>query len=461
MPGDDGPPAQSGYALPYFTRLGGDTEYLISNPGPASITGKLVVYGPQCRPVGEPVGIHVAPHCTQSVRIAAIVPNNAGHSILTFDHPPAVSILYSRARDQAVVGHALAGSDALTGWTPGIKSKTYAFGYRTQPLGPDTLSASLFVSNPNSTNLGGLFTVFDDLCQSHGTSKFSIKPGCTREFKLPPGHYGFGQIRVLAPAVLSVLHFAQSAGGLATAELLGEANRINEPPPPGAGLLIDYTHGCRGAATGDMGQWEAAVAAAGITVTKQVLPPITLAALLPHRAFAVITPRTAYASSEVQAIYDFVSGGGGLIVVQDYGVDPALGGPMPWSWPTRSVLGAFGIVDDNNMAQDTLHHDGASTGRVLFEAAQGCFASHPITSGLGTMLVDAVCTFSSAAGWTTIVQTDGDAVPPKQPVLVERAVGSGRVVVVGDPNSWTNAELGKFDNKAIGVRCAERALFKI
>jgi hypothetical protein len=77
------------------------------------------------------------------------------------------------------------------------------------------------------------------------------------------------------------------------------------------------------------------------------------------------------------------------------------------------------------------------------------------------MLVDAVCTFSSAAGWTTIVQTDGDAVPPKQPVLVERAVGSGRVVVVGDPNSWTNAELGKFDNKAIGVRCAERALFKI
>jgi hypothetical protein len=460
MPDDDRPPQQPGYALPYYTRDGGDTEYLLSNPGPATVTGSLVVFGPRCRPVGEPVGIKIDPHCSQSVRVRPIVPEHAGHAILDVDRPLVVSIFYIRRDELAVVGNAIAGPDALAGWLPPAKSKTYAFGYRTQPFGADTLDGSLFVSNPSTTPLGGLVTLFDENCRSGRPRKISIRPGCTREFPFPAGQFGYGQVRVLGPAVLNVLHFAKSAGGIAAAELLGEANRIQEPPPPGAGLLIDYTHDCRSAASGDLGAWEAAVTAAGNTVDRLTASPVTLAALQPYRAFAVVTPRIAYGAAETQAISDFVQAGGGLLIVQDHGLDPGLGGPMPWSWPTRSVMGAFGLVDDDNMARDALHNDGGNPGRVVLESSRS-FKPHPVVAGLAAVMADATCTFSSAAGWTTIVETDADTVPPNQPVLVERSVGAGRVLVFGDSNSWTDIEIGKYDDQALGVRCCERVLFKI
>jgi hypothetical protein len=454
-----GLPEQRGYALPYYTRDGGDTEYLISNPGPGSVTGSLLVFGPECRPVGEPIRIRVDPNCTQSVRVRPIVPEHAGHAILDVDRPLVISILYLRRDDLALVGNALAGSDAIVGMLPGPAAKTYAFGYRTLPLGTDTLDGSLFVSNPSATYLGGALTLFDERCQSLGTKRISIPPGCTREFPFPPGHFGYGRVRVLAPAVLNLLHFSASAGGLTAAELLGDANQVQEPPP-GAGILLDYTHGCRVAATGDMTMWESAVAAAGNTVDRLTTPPVTLAALQPYRAFVVVMPLVAYTPAETQAISDFVNVGGGLLIAQDYGIDPAFGGPAPWSWPTRSVMGAFGLVDDNNLVTDAAHNDAGFPGRVVFEASR-CFRPHPVVTGLTAVSVDATCTFSSAAGWTTIVETDADAVPPNQPVLVERSVSSGRVLVFGDSNTWTDSEIGKYDNQAFGVRCADRVLFKI
>lgn len=460
--GDEDPArGPAGYAIPYYTRDGGDTEYLISNPGPGAVNGSLVLYDAKCRPAGRPVPVKLAPQCTQSVLVRPIVPDNAGHSVLSVDGPLLISILYTRAGDLAVVGNALVGSDALVPWAPGTKHKTYGFGYRTLPPGSDTLDGSLFVSNPGTTNLAGLLTPFDERCQRLSPQKFAVKPGCTRELVLPAGHYGYGLIRVSVPAVLNLLHFAKSAGGLTAAELLGEPNAVREPPPPGAGLLIDYTHGCRGVATGDTGAWEAALTAAGHKVDHLTAPAITYAALQPYKAFAVMMPRTGYSYAETQAILDFVNAGGGLLVAQDFGVDPAMGGPMPWSWPVRSVLGAFGLIDDNNLALDALHNDGPVGGHVIFSDAQHCFAAHPIVSGLKSIVNDATCTFSTAAGWTTVVETDADAVPPNQPVTVERSVGAGRVVVLGDSNVFTDVEQPKYDNAAFTQRCVERVLFKI
>lgn len=458
MPGEDGRGDQRAYALPYYTRLGGDTEYLISNPGVATVTGSLIVYGPACLPVGEPIRIKVGPHCTQSVRVRAIVAENAGHALLATNQLPVIAIHYVR-RDLAVVGSALAGSDAVVSWPPRTRSLTCGFGYRTLPLGPDTLDGSLFVSNPNVTGLNGVLRLFDERCESVFAGKFFIRPGCTREFRFPPGHYGYGQVSISAPAVLNLLHFAKSAGGVTAAELIGAANRVQEVPPPGTGLLIDYTHDCRSPATGDLTMWESALAAAGNKVDRLMTAPITAAALQPHRALVIVGPRVGYTSAEMQAISDFVYAGGGLLVVGDYGVDPAVI-TMPWTWPTRSVMGAFGVIDDNNMAEDALHNDGGLPGNVIFEA-QRCFKPHPIVNGLNTISVYATCTFSLAAGWTTIVETDSDAVPPNQPVLIERSFGAGRVVIFGDCNSATDTEIGKYDNQAFALRCAERVLFKI
>jgi hypothetical protein len=97
---------------------------------------------------------------------------------------------------------------------------------------------------------------------------------------------------------------------------------------------------------------------------------------------------------------------------------------------------------------------------VIFEAAT-CFKPHPIVAGLKAVSVSATSTFSLATGWTTVIETDTDAVPASQPVLIEQALGAGRVLVSGDTNWWSNPELAKYDNKTFGVRCAERVLFKI
>ena len=74
---------------------------------------------------------------------------------------------------------------------------------------------------------------------------------------------------------------------------------VAEPPPPGAGLLLDETHECRAAASGDMMMWLSALAAARITVDRLTSGPVTAAALQQYRAFAVVMPRVAYAAAEV------------------------------------------------------------------------------------------------------------------------------------------------------------------
>jgi uncharacterized protein DUF4350 len=454
---DDGRVDQRGYALPYYTRLGSDTEYLISNPGVMTITGSLVVYGPECVLVGEPVRIKVGPHCTQSVRIRAIVAEHAGHAFLATNQLPVIAIHYMR-KDLAVVGSALAGSDALARWPPKTRSLAYGFGYRTLPLGPDTLDGSLFVSNPNTISLNGILQLFDERCEEALAEKFSIRPGCTQEFRFPPKHYGYGQVTISAPAVLNLLHFAKSAGGLTAAELIGAANQVQTPPPPGSGLLIDYTHDCRSPATGDLIKWEAALVATGAKIDRLLSAPITAATLQPYRALVIVGPRIGYGSSEVQAISDFVQAGGGLLIVGDYGVDPSII-TMPWTWPTRSVMGGFGVIDDNNMAEDAQHNDGGP-GNVIFEASR-CFKPHPIVTGLSAISVSAVCTYSLATGWTTVIATDSDAVPANQPVLIERSFGAGRVLIFGDCNSATDTEIAKYDNQTFALRCADRVLFKI
>lgn len=453
----DGP---QGYALPYYTRLGSDTEYLICNPGPVPVQGSLTVYGPECRPVGEPVSVRLDPNCTQSVRLRPIVPDHAGHAILDVSRPVVVGIVYLREGDATVVGNALAGRSALVGMPTRPAAKTYGFGYRTFPLGPDTLEASLFVSNPNPASLSGQLMIYGERCELLDQQQIGVRPGCTREYRLPAGHYGFGRIRVLAPAVLNLLHFSANAGGLTGAELLNEDIEVPEPPPPGAGILIDDTHGCHSQPTvDDLTVWESALASNGITVSHLSASPLTAAALQPYRALAVIVPLVAYDPAEVQVIFDFVNAGGGLLVAQDWGIDPSFGS-QPWSGPTRSVMGAFGLTDDSNIAMDLTHNEAGDPFEIRFEAGRN-FGPHPVVAGLTAISVAATCTLSGGGTWAAPVATDLDTRPPSRPVVMERDVGAGRVLVLGDSNILSSPTIGANENQTFAVRCAQRVLFSI
>ena len=440
------------YAVPYFTRAGGDTEYLLSNPGPATVKVVLGVFR-KCR-LAKKLAVRLGPNCTRSVRVRPIAPDAAGHTTVVATAPIVITIMYYRADDFALTGSAQAGKDNLVLRPVRQRSRTYGFGYRALALGHDSLGGSVFVSNPFSLAMSGDIIFFDQRCKKAAAKRFRLAPGCTREFKFPAGRYGYGQITVSSQGVINVLHYAASSRGLATAELLGEADRISAPPAaPRSKILFDDTHGCRPGATGDWVQYEQALVAAGYTVAHHTAATVTLAALKRHDVFVAAAVRNAYTAAEKQAMVDYVNGGGGMLIVQDFG-------NAPWSAPTREVLNLFGASDDNNFMDDALHcFTPGQSDDVVFDYMRN-FLPHPIVNGWKYFHVDAA-TSLSGAGWTTVVETDDDATPARRPAVLARGFGAGRVVAFGDSNTWADHLIADLQNKLFGVRCAEWLLFRI
>jgi hypothetical protein len=444
------------YALPYYTRAGVDTEYLVSNPNPAPISGTLAVVGRDCRVVKQ-IRFRLAPSCTQSFRLRPIVPDHAGHSLLVSDGPVIPHLLYYQDAQLLLVGGELANRGNVLAGKDAERSRTYGFGYRAAGLGSTPVAGSLFTSNPLATPLSGTLVFYDQRCREAARARFRMKPGCTREFPFPAGRFGYGLIQVSQQAVLNVLHTAPSPRRLAAALLLGEGDRVDapvEPPQRRRRVLFDDTHACRPGAVGDWTQYEAALAAAGCIVAHHGAAPVTLAALQQHDAFVVASPRAPYTAAEKQAMVDFVSAGGGVLVVQDFG-------NAPWSVPTREILNLFGTSDDNNFAQDPTNcFTPGQFDDVVFDEARN-FHPHPIVTGVTSFHVDAAASLSSGPGWTTVAETDDDSTPARRPMLGARSLGSGRVVAFGDSNTWADHLIGNLDNRRLGVRCVEWLLFRI
>jgi hypothetical protein len=445
------------YALPYYTRDGVDTEYLISNPGLKPVKVVLQVFGSGCE-LKKERQMKIGPRCTQSVRLRGIEPDYAGFClVLANEGELVIHLLYARGGDSALVGGELAGRDNIRSWRFET-SRTYAFGYRTEPLGHDDTRGAIYVSNPNAAVLSGKLAFFGQDCRPVGkVVPVTVKPGCTQEYRFPKKEFGFGMIRVSAQPVLNVLHFAASVKGLTAAELVGESNRVTippEPPKPRSKVLFDNTHQCRPGATGDWIQFEAALTGAGYTVAHNTTTPITLAVLQRHDVFVVATARGVYTTPEKKAIVDFVNAGGGLLIVQDFG-------NAPWSEPTREILNLFGANDDNNTMKDPTNcFSPGQTDDVVFDYERN-FHPHPIVDGWKSFHVDAAASLSGDAGWSTVVETDDDSTPPRRPAVIARAFGSGRVAAFGDSNTWADHLIGNLDNKRFGVRCIEWLLIRI
>ncbi len=448
-------PSQQACALPYYTQQGMDTEYLISNPNPSTVQAYLFVYGQDCQ-LAEKFEFSLAANCTQTFRIRPIVAEHAGHAILLTDARIIGHILYLRGSDLALVGGELAGRDNLFTWLPDEESRTYGFGYRVAPLGADSIYGAVYVSNPHASNLSGQIAFYDQKCNLAVDKEVSIEPGCTARYTFPKGCYGYGRIQVSDQAVINVLHFADSSQSLATAELVGESDRVEGsviPHPPGESVLFDHTHGCLTGLIAAWADYEQALIDAGYTVAHNTTTPITLAMLQNYDVFVVAVAYSSYNSAEKTAIVDFVNQGGSLLIVQDFG-------NAPWSVPTREILNLFGANDDNNYVLDPTNIVGGMASQVVFDSQRN-FRPHPIVNGWHSFHGNATASFSAGNGWTTVVETDDDSTPPRRPVLIARAFGSGRVLAFGDSNVWDYQRIGNLDNKLFGVRCIEWLLFRI
>jgi hypothetical protein len=444
------------YAVPYYTRNGGDTEYLISNPNPIAVDVEVVVFGKDCK-IRKRVKLAIQPSCTASVRLRAIVSDHASFcGVICKQGELVIHLLYLRDGDWSMLGGELAGRDNLYDWK-NEASRTYGFGYRTQPVGSDPAAGALFVSNPHGATLTGQLVYYGRSCKPVGKHRVAVKPGCTQEYPFPKNDYGYGLITISRQPVLNVLHFTASAKGLAAAELVGEANRVNvpsQPPKQRSKVLFDFTHGCRAGLVGDWVEFEAALVAAGYPVAHHTAATVTLAALQQHHVFVAAMVRMSYTAAEKQAIVDFVNGGGGVLVVQDFG-------NAPWSVPTRELLNLFGANDDNNIVDDPTNAFTPGQGSSAIFDAQRNFLAHPIVTGWQSFHVSAAASLSGDSAWSTVVETDDDSVPSRRPVVIARAFGSGRVVAFGDSNTWADHAIADLENRRFGVRTIEWLLFRI
>jgi hypothetical protein len=125
-------------------------------------------------------------------------------------------------------------------------------------------------------------------------------------------------------------------------------------------------------------------------------------------------------------------------------------------------MNAFGIIDDSNDAFDPTptHYDG-NGGYIRFEVGRNFGGGHPIVAGLTTILFRLTCTLSGGSAWSAVVNTDTDTNPPSRPVVMERNVGAGRVVVLGDSNPLEDSTIVQYENQLFVVRCIERLMFRI
>src|SRR4029434_7731215 len=101
------------YALPYYTRNGVDTEYLISNPNPSAVNVHVAVFGKECK-LRKKLQFELGPNCTRSIRLRAIEPEHASFCVVMVKEGELViHLLYAREGDIAIVGGELAGRDNL------------------------------------------------------------------------------------------------------------------------------------------------------------------------------------------------------------------------------------------------------------------------------------------------------------------------------------------------------------
>jgi uncharacterized protein (DUF2249 family) len=109
-----------------------------------------------------------------------------------------------------------------------------------------------------------------------------------------------------------------------------------------------------------------------------------------------LTTPSAFSDEEVEAVRDWVKGGGSLLLIADH---------MPFPGAAEKLALAFGVHFSNGYAIDT-----KAQGPMLFKLSDGSLKDHPITRGRAAAeKVDSVATFTGSA-----FQVEGDA----QPLLI-------------------------------------------
>ena len=202
--------------------------------------------------------------------------------------------------------------------------------------------------------------------------------------------------------------------------------------------------------TGFWTDYKADITLRGYTFGHVTTGPVTTA-LLERWDVLVLRPhRYHYTGDEKVAIQEFVNSGKSVWIVAEFGT--------PYIFPaTQDAMSMFDITHGNNMVTDPTNHE-LEEFWVVYEQDRN-FGTHPILEGIDKIRLDAGATVSGP-GYTILVETDDDAVPPRQPMVIAKDHGSGRVLAIADSSFVQFDRYMLHDNDRFALQATEWLLFR-
>ncbi len=147
-----------------------------------------------------------------------------------------------------------------------------------------------------------------------------------------------------------------------------------------------------------------------------------------------------YSNTEANLLHDWVNTGHSLMLSGDWGT---------FRNETQPLFAVFGYEQAGSYVSDPSDFDPAGptsppNSWVIYQTDN--FVSHPILNGATELQLQASSWLSPTVN--VIVTTDGDALPPRVPVMVALEEGAGCVLLAGDSNWLTTTNNGAYAKRS-------------
>jgi uncharacterized membrane protein len=197
-------------------------------------------------------------------------------------------------------------------------------------------------------------------------------------------------------------------------------------------VLFDETQKERGRITTGYSAVKGVLETEGIQSIRFVDFPITLDKLKDFNAVVFPCPdQSKIQQGEIRAVLDFVSRGGGAVLLSHAGGDPGLRTNF------NELAENFGVSFQNNQIFDERQNLGMENLPKITK-----FKDHPVTEGISELAYSAGCSIKIVGEAEALAITSRTAQPPDAAILAVSNYGNGKVVALGSYEVFRDRIMG-------------------
>nr|MDO8079834.1 hypothetical protein [Candidatus Freyarchaeota archaeon] len=197
-------------------------------------------------------------------------------------------------------------------------------------------------------------------------------------------------------------------------------------------VLFDETQKERGRITTSYSAVKGVLETEGIQCIRFVDFPITLDKLKDFNVVVFPCPdQSKIQPSEIRAVLDYVSRGGGAVLLSHAGGDPGLRTNL------NELAESFGVSFQNNQIFDERQNLGMENLPKITK-----FKDHPVTEGITELAYSAGCSIKIVGEAEALAITSRSAQPPDSAILAVSNYGNGKVVALGSYEIFRDRIMG-------------------